>query len=51
MKEIITQIVHETIQSGIGQMIIAFGSWIYALLLFFITIYYAFISLIRSKGR
>lgn len=47
MKKIIMDMVHETIQSGAGQMIIAFSSWIYALILFLITIYYSFIALIK----
>jgi hypothetical protein len=38
-------------ESGIGQMIIAFGSWAYALIVFLITIYYAFISIIKRISR
>jgi hypothetical protein len=48
MKKIIMDMINETIQSGTGQMIIAFSSWIYAIVLFLITIYYFIIALIKK---
>jgi hypothetical protein len=52
MKKMIMDMINETLQSGTGQMIIAFSSWIYALILSLITIYYIFIALIKytTKG-
>lgn len=51
MSKVIEQFVKETIQSGIGQAIIAFGSWGYTLIVLIITIYYAFTSIIKSMNK
>lgn len=51
MSEVIGQFIKETVQSGIGQTIIAFGSWIYVLIVFLVTIYYAFASIIKSTNK
>jgi hypothetical protein len=48
MKKIIMDMINETLQSGTGQMIIAFSAWIYALILLLITIYYCIIALIKN---
>ena len=48
MKKIIMDMINETLKSGTGQMIIAFSSWIYAILLFLITIYYLVLALVKK---
>lgn len=51
MSKLIEQFIKETIQGGIGQIIIAFGSWGYVLILFLVTIYYAFVSIVKSENK
>ncbi|KZL91657.1 hypothetical protein [Clostridium magnum] len=51
MIKLIEQFIKETIQGGIGQTIIAFGSWGYVIIVFLITIYYAFSSIIKSSNK
>ena len=51
MSKLIEQFIKETIQDGIGQTIIAFGSWAYVLILLLVTIYYAFASIIKSENK
>ena len=43
----ILKLINETAKSGIGQAIIAFGAWIYVLILLLVTVYYVFSCLIR----
>jgi hypothetical protein len=42
MLQIIQRLIQGTLQYGIGQAIIAFGAWIYVLILFVIAVYYVF---------
>lgn len=47
MLQIIQRLIQGTLQYGIGQAIIAFGAWMYVLILFLIAAYYAFLCFIK----
>lgn len=47
MLHTIQQLIQETIKYGTGQAIIAFGAWIYVLILLLVAVYYALLSLMK----
>lgn len=47
MAEILMKIIKDTIKTGIGQSIIAFSTWGYVGILFFVLLYYCIRSLIK----
>ncbi|WES32552.1 hypothetical protein P0092_12350 [Ruminiclostridium papyrosolvens DSM 2782] len=47
MMKFITKIINNTIETGIGQSIIAFAAWGYSFFLVVVVLYYAVISLIK----
>jgi hypothetical protein len=53
MKEFLLKIIRNTLNTGIGQSIIAFAAWGYAFILIAVFLYYAVLSLIRliSNGN
>lgn len=51
MLDKLTQIIQKTINTGIGQSIIAFGAWDYVIVLIIIIMYYSLLCLIRSIMR
>ena len=47
MLDLIKQIINRTLQTGIGQSIIAFGVWSYVVILVFVLIYYSILYVVR----
>ncbi len=47
MTKFITEIINNTIETGIGQSIIAFAAWGYSFFLVAIVLYYAVLALIK----
>lgn len=47
MLDMLNKVIQSTIETGIGQSIIAFGAWGYALILLIVTLYYAFLCLFK----
>ncbi len=47
MMKFITNIINDTIETGIGQSIIAFSAWGYSFLLVAVFLYYAVLALIK----
>ncbi len=47
MMKFITKIINDTIETGIGQSIIAFSAWGYSFILVAVALYYGVLSLIK----
>jgi hypothetical protein len=47
MEKLIEKFITDTIKSGIGQMIIAFGSWAYVFILILACIYYCIFRIVK----
>ncbi len=49
--DIITKLIKDTIKTGIGQSIIAFGAWFYVLVMLLVVIYYTIRCLIKLLSK
>jgi hypothetical protein len=47
MFDMLNKAIQSTIETGIGQSILAFGVWGYVLILLVVTLYYAFLCLFK----
>lgn len=47
MLNMLEKLIQETLKTGTGQAVIAFSAWSYVLILAFVTLYYAFLSLLK----
>jgi hypothetical protein len=43
----ILYLIQEALKYGIGQAFIAFGAWLYVLILIIVAVYYTFLSIIK----